>query len=405
MSRTPMSGSGEERKSRAVEGVSREQHTVGRTHVFFGGAWWTPRGAAVGARERLPVGQVDVHCRTCSAAALGGHLEVLQWAHANGCPWNEETCSWAAWGGHFEVLQWARANGAPWDADTCYWAAGGEHLEMLQWLRANGCPWNERTCKEAEDKHHRDVFLWAHAKGCTMSDRTRLLAIRKEWLAQEAIPRLLDPLVVTHILRSEYFDDPADLARLPAVSRAMRDAVAATGLRFKELDEKRAVELGCLSAVQRLQRGGRLSRQELLCEAAARGGHLEELKVMRANGCPWDECTCRGAAEGGHLEVLQWARANGCPWDERTCRWAAEGGHLEVLQWAHANGCPWGSETCVFAAMGGHLEVLQWARANDCPWNERTCMGAAEGGHLEVLQWAQRERLPVGRGGAVHRRR
>ena len=71
---------------------------------------------------------------------------------------------------------------------------------------------------------------------------------------QEAIPRLPDPLVVTHILRSEYFDDPADLARLPAVSRAMRDAVAATGLRFKELDEKRAVNLGCVSAVNRLYR-------------------------------------------------------------------------------------------------------------------------------------------------------
>jgi hypothetical protein len=201
-----------------------------------------------------PWNDCPLNMGTCAGAALGGHLEVLQWAHANGCPWNEETCSWAAWGGHFEVLQWARANGAPWDADTCYWAAGGEHLEMLQWLRANGCPWNERTCKEAEDKHHRDVFLWAHAKGCTMSDRTRLLAIRKEWLAQEAIPRLLDPLVVTHILRSEYFDDPADLARLPAVSRAMRDAVAATGLRFKELDEKRAVNLGCVSAVNRLYR-------------------------------------------------------------------------------------------------------------------------------------------------------
>ena len=39
----------------------------------------------------------------------------------------------------------------------------------------------------------------------------------------EAFPRLPDHLVVTHILRSEYFDDDADLARLPAVSRAMRD--------------------------------------------------------------------------------------------------------------------------------------------------------------------------------------
>ena len=158
--------------------------------------------------------------------------------------------------------------------------------------------------------------------------------------AGEAIPGLLNDIVVTHVLRSEHFDDPADLARLPAVSRAMRDAVAATGLRFEELDEERAAELGCLSAVQRLQRQGRLSRQELLCQAAARSGQLEELKVLRADGWPWDRDTCSAAALGGHLEVLQWARANGCPWDIRTCHKAAEGGHLKVLLWARKNGCP-----------------------------------------------------------------
>ena len=99
--------------------------------------------------------------------------------------------------------------------------------------------------------------------------------------AQDAIPGLLDDIVITHVLRSENFDDPADLARLPAVSRAMRDAVAATGLRFKELDEEKAVNLGFFSAVQRLQRQGRLSRQELLCAAAARSGQLEVEGVAR----------------------------------------------------------------------------------------------------------------------------
>ena len=123
--------------------------------------------------------------------------------------------------------------------------------------------------------------------------------------AQDAIPGLLDDIVVTHVLRSDYFDDPADLARLPAVSRAMRDAVAATGLRFEELDEKEAVYLGCLSAVQRRQRQGRLSRQEYLCQAAARSGQLEELQVLRADGWPWDSNTCASAAKGAHLEVLQ----------------------------------------------------------------------------------------------------
>ena len=204
--------------------------------------------------------------------------------------------------------------------------------------------------------------------------------------AGEAIPGLPDHLVVTHVLRSEHFDDPADLARLPAVSHAMRDAVTGTGLQFAELDEMRAMELGCLSAAQRLQRGGRLSRQELLCVSAARGGNLEELKLLRRNGVPWDECTCGAAARGGHLAVLQWAWAKSCPWNELACAEAARGGHLEVLQWLRANGCPWDAATCTVAADGGHLDVLLWARANGCPRGEKELHVAAEMGHEAMVR-------------------
>ena len=177
--------------------------------------------------------------------------------------------------------------------------------------------------------------------------------------AGEAFARLPNHLVVTHVLRPEYFDDPADLARLPAVSRAMRDLVAETGLRFKVLDEKRAVALGCVSALQRMQRQGQLSRQELLCQAAARSGQLAELKVLRAGGWPWDRETCSAAALGGHLEVLQWARANGCPWDIRTCHKAAEGGHLKVLLWARANGCQTDENELHIAALNGQVSMVR----------------------------------------------
>ena len=226
---------------------------------------------------------------------------------------------------------------------------------------------------------------------------------------QAAIPDLPDHVVVNHILRSEYFDDPADLARLRVVSQSMRDAVTATGLKVEEVvNGSTAVELGCLSALRRLQRRGRLSTEErkYFCEAAARGGHLEELKVLRANGCPWDEQTCSHAAAGGNLVVLQWARANGCPWDEETCSLAAGGGifsrlhcvnrsgRFEVLQWLHANGCPWNADTCEEAARHGDLEMLQWPRANGCPWDRFTCQFAAQCGHLEVLKWARANGCP-----------
>ena len=54
---------------------------------------------------------------------------MLQWARAHGCEWSAATCSAAAMGGHLEVLQWARAHGCEWNGDTCSAAvAAGEDL-------------------------------------------------------------------------------------------------------------------------------------------------------------------------------------------------------------------------------------------------------------------------------------
>src|SRR5690349_14049438 len=49
---------------------------------------------------------MDVHGMRARVLVLlgGGYLEVLQWARANGCPWDERTCLNAAADGHLEVL-------------------------------------------------------------------------------------------------------------------------------------------------------------------------------------------------------------------------------------------------------------------------------------------------------------
>jgi hypothetical protein len=61
------------------------------------------------------------------------HIKILQWAHANGCPWDINTCAMAAKSGHLHVLQWAQANSCPWDSCTCAEAALNGHLDVLQW--------------------------------------------------------------------------------------------------------------------------------------------------------------------------------------------------------------------------------------------------------------------------------
>ena len=53
------------------------------------------------------------------------------------------------------------------------------------------------------------------------------------------------------------------------------------------------------------------------------------MELNRVYKLPRDSCDI--ASEEGHLEVLKWLREQGCPWDTYTCSMAALGGHLEVL--------------------------------------------------------------------------
>ena len=125
-------------------------------------------GGAVALSAPAPCG----HALATTCAAARGHLSRLQWARAQGCPWNTKTCSEASRGGHLALLQWARAEGCPWDWRTCSAAARGGHLALLQWARAEGCPWDWRTCSAAARGGHLGVLQWARAQGCPWDEYT-----------------------------------------------------------------------------------------------------------------------------------------------------------------------------------------------------------------------------------------
>ena len=59
-SRIPLLRSGERWKSQRVEGVARERLPVGRADVQVRGKGQAPGSAAVGTREGMPMGRVDV---------------------------------------------------------------------------------------------------------------------------------------------------------------------------------------------------------------------------------------------------------------------------------------------------------------------------------------------------------
>ena len=94
------------------------------------------------------------------------------------------------------------------------------------------------------------------------------------------------------------------------------------------------------------------------CNIASANGHLECLKYLHENGCPWDKETCRYSTWYGHLECLKYLHENGCPLDAVTCANAAYNGQLECLKYLHENSCPWDKETCRYSTWYGHRVAM-----------------------------------------------
>ena len=94
--------------------------------------------------------------------------------------------------------------------------------------------------------------------------------------AGDAFAALPAHILITHVLSSRNLPDPSDLARLRAVSREMRDAVAATGRKVYELGAEKAIEFGDPIGLQLMhQRGDLDDDSDRLCVWAAKEGQLE----------------------------------------------------------------------------------------------------------------------------------
>jgi hypothetical protein len=92
-------------------------------------------------------------------AGMGGHLYILKYVRAQGCPWDEGCMDFAAEGGHMEVLRWGRANGAPWGEETCKMAVYGGNLWVL--MRERNCQWDKAACEEtARLRKHDEILNW-----------------------------------------------------------------------------------------------------------------------------------------------------------------------------------------------------------------------------------------------------
>jgi hypothetical protein len=85
--------------------------------------------------------QAGTHLRAevmCAAASMG-RAAMCQYLRAQQCPWNASSTSAAALGGHIDLLSWLVDNGCPWEArQLCITAARGGSVKVLEFLQQLG---------------------------------------------------------------------------------------------------------------------------------------------------------------------------------------------------------------------------------------------------------------------------
>ena len=335
---------------------------------------------------------------------------MLQWAHENGCPWDEGTCEYAAQGGHLEVLQWARENGCPWDKETCSDAARGGHHEVLQWGISGVEPapaqggGRRRPAWRSLARRRVPVGRWdvpvrgagRPPGGPCDPGRGRAHPVGRETCAKAADTTVTFGCMQWALPRT----GPGKLHVRPR--RVRREATWGVAVGASE-----RVPVG---------RG--------TCPFAAQLSSTLEVLKWAPLGARGTSGRARSRRRGATLEMLQWGVRTGALGPDHVPRARHGKATWRCLQWARQNGCRGTSDVLVRGARpppwrccSGRVRTgargtrgrarprrrrPTWRSAsccsgrvqNGCPWNERTYSEAAEGGHLEVLSGRVRTGAP-----------
>jgi hypothetical protein len=110
----------------------------------------------------------------CAGSLHKAHgLDFFRWAHAEGLTPDMVASTTLVRIGTIPILEFAHANGWPLCVQCCTRAADFGHLDVLVWLRARGCPWDTNTHKAAVEWSARSgdgsVLRFCVDNGCPIS--------------------------------------------------------------------------------------------------------------------------------------------------------------------------------------------------------------------------------------------
>jgi hypothetical protein len=106
----------------------------------------------------------------CMVASAKGKAAAMRWLREAGTPWGtsalKSVVQYGATSGSVEMMQFPHAQGLPFDGITMLCAAVKGSLAVCEFLRSVQCPWNEDCCNAAVSCGHAHVLQWLLAHSC-----------------------------------------------------------------------------------------------------------------------------------------------------------------------------------------------------------------------------------------------
>lgn len=235
-------------------------------------------------------------------AAMGGHLDILEWARFHKICWDEhQICDDAAMGGNIEILQWIIENGGIVGPEICSFTADCGELGMLKWLHSEGNKIDEKTFVSAINSGDIETIQWLYEEKCKWNDEVFYRAVE------------IGNIEVIKFLRERGCPIPAPLP--------IWDSLVYWS-------------------------NSNISRLDFLKWMFYNGLNISDNRDGKQGGL-WD-----ASIELGLIEILEWAKevdveCSRIEIDDHTIPMAIEYRRLDVLKWAVDNGYPYDKEDLI----------------------------------------------------------
>ncbi len=237
-------------------------------------------------------------------AAERGNLNILKWLWGKGYRIKSRVIHYASYHGNLEILQWLKSIGQLRKKRKVFIGAVlGGHINILEWAHENKCPWEDHLSADLASLGHYDALKWLHQKGYAFSDTTINLVIGNgsfemtKWLYENGHTGNWDTMD-----RVIYYDRLIILKWL-----------CEKGLSLPSFAHEYAARHGSLYILEWLicEKGYTLSVD--IFKYATTNNNIEILEWLREKRCPWGPEVTAYANKISARHSLNWLVQNGCP--------------------------------------------------------------------------------------------